>query len=259
MNVIVTAGGCPRPDEPLYPLTRGGNKALLDVAGRPMVQRVLDALNAARQVERIVLVGLPPETNLESQKLLTLLSDQGDMLANIQAGARELARQDPSGEYVLVCSSDIPAISGEMVDWLAGEVLRAGADLCYNVIERKVMEARFPGSRRTYVHLKNMEVCGGDLNAARLSMALGELPFWKRLIEARKNPLRQAAMVGFDTLILLLLRQLSLAGAEATAGRKMGLRARALICPYAEMGMDVDKPFQLELMNEALRPTHSGG
>lgn len=118
------------------------------------------------------------------------------------------------------------------------------------------MEARYPGSRRTYVRLKGLEVCGGDLNAIRLSLAAEDNPLWARLIEARKSPLRQAALIGFDTLLLLLLRRLTLEDAAARVCRRLGLRGLALLCPYAEIGMDVDKPFQLELVREDLLREH---
>ena len=36
MDVIVTAGGIPRPNEPLYPYTQGESKALLEIAGKPI-------------------------------------------------------------------------------------------------------------------------------------------------------------------------------------------------------------------------------
>lgn len=252
MNVVVTAGGRPSPGDPLYPLTHGEPKALLEIAGKPMAQWVLDALNEAQAVERIILVGLPPRTELFSRRPLEILPDQGEMLANIQAGAHHLARLDPTSTHFLVCSSDIPALRGEMVDWLIEHVQQSRADLYYTVVQRQVMEARFPQSRRTYVRLKGGEFCGGDLNAVSLTLALGEHPFTRRLIEARKNPLRQAALVGFDTLILLLLGQLDLSQAEARVSHRLGMNGRALPCPYAEIGMDVDKPFQLDLLRADL-------
>ncbi len=51
MDAIVTAGGIPLPEEPLYDATQGHPKALVDVAGKPMVQWVLDALTEARSIE----------------------------------------------------------------------------------------------------------------------------------------------------------------------------------------------------------------
>jgi GTP:adenosylcobinamide-phosphate guanylyltransferase len=252
MNAIIMAGGKPQANEALYALTHGGYKSMLPVAGKPMVQWVVDALNESQAVHRILVIGLPPSNPLESAKPLMILEDQGDMVANIQEGARQVHLLEPEEVCALTVSADIPLISGEMADWMAAKVAGEPADLYYNVIERKTMEARFPNSRRTYVKLKGQELCGGDFNALRIGLALEDNPFWQRLVDARKSPLRQAALVGYDTLFMLLLRQLSLQEAEHSINRKLGITARALMCPYAEIGMDVDKPFQFDIAQEAL-------
>jgi GTP:adenosylcobinamide-phosphate guanylyltransferase len=256
VNAIITAGGIGKPDEPLYALTGAGYKSMLAIAGKPMIQWVLDALNQARHVDQIFVVGLPQDIHLDSRKPLTMLADCGDMVANIRAGAREIMSRFSNEVYALTVSADIPAVTAEMADWVAERVLEADYELYYNVIERRVMETRYPDSRRTYLHLKGLECCGGDLNAIRLSLAADDNPLWERLIAARKSPLRQAGLIGYDTLFLLLLRQLSIPAAEAAAGRKLGIRAKALRCPYAELGMDVDKPFQLEIVRADLARRH---
>jgi hypothetical protein len=33
---------------------------------------------------------------------------------------------------------------------------------------------------------------------------------------------------------------------------RLKLRGRALVCPYSEIGMDVDKPFQLDMLRTDL-------
>jgi hypothetical protein len=236
----------------LYPLTGGGFKSMLDVAGKPMIQWVLDTLNQARHIDQIFVVGLPRDIHLDSRKPLHMIEDHGDMINNIVAGAREILACCPDEIYTLIASADIPAVTAEMADWVAERVLEADYELYYNVIERKVMEARYPGSRRTYINLKEMECCGGDLNAIRLSLASIDNPLWDRIVEARKSPIRQAAMIGYGTLIKLFLRQISLPEAEVAIGRKLGIRVRGLLCPYAELGMDVDKPFQLEIVRQDL-------
>jgi molybdopterin-guanine dinucleotide biosynthesis protein A len=252
LNAIILAGGKPQPNEPLYTLTQGGSKSMLPVAGKPMVQWVVDALNAAQLVHRILVIGLSPSSLLESAKPLVMVEDQGDMVSNIQEGARQVHLLEPAESCVLTVSADIPLISGEMADWMAVKVASEPADIYYNVIERKTMETVFPSSRRTYVKLKGQELCGGDLNGVRIGLALEDNPFWQHLVDARKSPLRQAALVGYDTLFMLLLRQLSLQEAEHSINRKLGITARAFVCPYAEIGMDVDKPFQFEIAQEAL-------
>ena len=252
MNAILTAGGITQPKEPLYPLSGGGFKAMLDIHGRPMIQYVLDALNGSAAIERIIMVGLPPENLLLSAKPLIAIPDCGDMVANILAGAHEISRLDPAAVRALIVSSDIPAITPAMVDWVIARIEETDHEIYYHVIERSVMEARYPGSRRTYVRLKEMEVCGGDLNAIRLSLAAEDNPLWNKIIAARKSPLRQAALIGYDTLFLLLLRRLALPEAEEAVSKRLGVRCRAIPSPYAELGMDVDKPFQLEIMRADL-------
>ena len=44
MDAVVLAGGIPQPNEPLYSYSHGEAKALIDMAGKPMIQWVLDAL-----------------------------------------------------------------------------------------------------------------------------------------------------------------------------------------------------------------------
>jgi GTP:adenosylcobinamide-phosphate guanylyltransferase len=252
MNVVVIAGGQVQPKEPLYPLTGGGLKTMMKIAGKPMVQWVLDALCRSSHVEQIVIVGLPPEAALDSTKPCIMLSDQGEMLGNIQAGARELARIDPAATHALLVSGDLPALRPGMIDWLVRESRDQIADVYYTVIQRETMEAAFPGSRRTYLRLKDMEVCGGDCHCFRIGFATEENALWRRLLAARKNPLRQASIVGYDTLFFLLLRQMGLSEAEQTASRKLGINGRAILSPFPEMGMDVDKPYQFEMLSEYL-------
>lgn len=248
MDVIVTAGGIPRPDESLYTQTQGGYKAMLDIHGKPMIQYVVDALDQAPSIERIVVVGLPVFTDLSTTKPLITLPNQGGMLENIKAGVDELRKDKPDLQQILVGSSDVPTITAEHIEWLVARIQESDDDLYYNVIERSVMEARFPGSKRTYTRLKDVEVCGGDLNAVRASMVNDQNPLYTRLIDARKSTLRQASLLGYDTLFFLLLHQLSLAEAARSVSAKLKIKGRALLCPYAELGMDVDKLHQYEMI-----------
>jgi hypothetical protein len=75
---------------------------------------------------------------------------------------------------------------------------------------------------------------------------------WNKIISARKNVFKQAALIGYDTLVLLLFRLISLDSAVKTVSRRLDISGRAIICPYAEVGMDVDKPHQLEIIRQDL-------
>ena len=50
------------------------------------------------------------------------------------------------------------------------------------------------------------------MNVARSKMVVAEdlSGLWEKITKSRKSPLKQAALIGFDTLFLLLFRQLTL-------------------------------------------------
>ena len=252
INAIVTAGGIPQPGDPLYTYSNGNSKALIDIAGQPMVQWVLDALSASKVVDQVVVIGLSAKSDLTCSKPLHYISNQGRMLANIVAGVNKSLELNPKGEYVLIVSADIPALKADMVDWLVKTSMQTQDDLYYGVCPREVMEARFPTSKRTYTKLKDMEACGSDINVIHVSMATEHLDTWEELIGNRKSPLRQAGVIGIDTLIQLLFRQFTLQGLVERASQRIGIKGRAIIWDHAEPCMDVDKPHQLELMREDL-------
>ncbi len=75
---------------------------------------------------------------------------------------------------------------------------------------------------------------------------------WGKLGAARKNVLKQAALIGYDTLFLILFRLLDFEGVAAYAQKKLKMNILAIQSPFAEMAMDVDKPHQLEILKNEL-------
>ena len=252
MDAIVTAGGIPNPEDPLYSFLKGDAKALVDVAGKPMIQWVLDALGDSKHVKNVIVIGLSPKNTLTCKKPLHYISNQGRMLSNIVSGVEKSLELDKKNKYVLIVSSDIPALKSHMVDWLVEESMQTKDDLYYGVCTREVMEKRFPESKRTYTKLKDMLVCGSDINVAHVRMATEHLDMWEQLIGNRKSPLRQAGIIGFGTLFSLLIGGLTLEDAVTRVSQRIGIKARAIQWQYAEPCMDVDKPHQLELLREDL-------
>jgi GTP:adenosylcobinamide-phosphate guanylyltransferase len=254
MDAILTAGGVPLPEEPLYDATQGHPKAMVDIAGKPMVQWILDALTDSTEIDNVIIVGLTDKSGLKCRKQMHFVSNQGKMVENLQAGARKVLEINKKAEFVLIISSDIPAITGEMVDWVVKTIQEEQVDVIYNVIQRETMEKRFPGSKRTWTKLKDMEVCGGDMNGGRIrTLVDDDTEMWTKITDARKSPLKQAALIGFGTAFKLLTGTLSLQDAETSIMTRLNVTGKAVVCPYAEVGMDVDKPHQLEMMRADLK------
>lgn len=248
MDAIITAGGIPLPGEPLYEYTQGKPKAMVEIAGKPMIQWVLDAISSSPKIDHIVVIGLPELGGVTCTKPTSFIANQNDMLKNIKAGIQALQKYNPISDYALIAASDVPGVTPKMIDWLVDQVENSDADICYQVITKNVMEKRFPNSRRTYTHLKDVDVCGGDINAVRVNATIQLTNTWEKLVESRKNPVRQASILGFDVLAGLLFRTDTLEIIVQKICKRLGVVGKAILCPYAEVGMDVDKPHQLEIM-----------
>lgn len=73
-----------------------------------------------------------------------------------------------------------------------------------------------------------------------------------QIVERRKNPLSIASLFGFGLMWRYLTRRLSIAIAEKRFYKVLGIRGKAIISPYAEVGVDVDKPSDLEIAQKHL-------
>jgi len=83
------------------------------------------------------------------------------------------------------------------------------------------------------------------------------LPLLERFIErlgaARKHPFRLASLFGWDMLARYALGRLAIAQAEERAQKILGAPARALISPYPETAVNVDRVSDVELARRLVR------
>lgn len=252
MDSIVTAGGMIGPDDPLYAITKVEKKALIPLVGRPMISWVLDALRGSGVVDHIVVVGLKRQELASEDHQLHFVDPVGGMVDNIFAGLNKLQEVNPSVEKILLFSSDIPLITPEIVCGFVEECGSQEADIYYAVIEEKTMEARFPGSRRTFVPFKGGRYSGGDALLVDVAAAAGNVELARALTGSRKNYLDQARMLGFGFIIRFLLRMMTVYEAAERAAPKANLNGRVVNTRFAELGMDLDKPHQYEIIKTDL-------
>ncbi len=250
--IAVLAGYSSEKPDPLAVARGGQRKALLEVDGKPMVWWVVDALRRSPRVGRIAIVGLGPEDGLDFGGEVLYVPNQPKHFDNIMAGIKALQDADPKLDYLLVTSADIPLLRPETVDWFVTACEQAEGDFFYSIVEQRVMETQFAGAARSYVPLREGRFCGGDLFMVRASIARNNEELVRELLARRKNAFQQVRLAGFSTVVKFLFRRLSIADAEKVASRLMNCKARTLNSPYADIGMDVDKPHQLEMARRVL-------
>ncbi len=253
-NAVVLGGGDPG-DE--FAAAHGvAVKPLIEVAGRPMGEWVLRALRDSGQVARVAYVG--PLTPEMAELVDVRVTDRGTLIANLEAGVAALrepgrAESGNPAHRVLVVTADIPMLSGEQVR----EVLASAPDvgLVYPIVEKAVCEASYPGVKRTYARLKDGTFTGGNLFLLDPALIGKFLPRLRAVLDARKQPIKLAGIVGPVFIVKMLLGQLKIAELERRVSQILGVEARALITPHAAVGTDIDKPGDLALAEQVLPRT----
>lgn len=252
MDCVLVAGGRPAPDDPLYPHSKGGPKALLAINGRPLIDYVLRAMLLAQSVDRIVVVGLPAHVLDSYGPRVEFIDDQGGMVANGLAGLSRVKERNAATRYVLFASADIPAATGVMIDDVVERCRPLDYGAYYFMVERRVMEEEYPGSNRTYVKLKDLEVAGADIVIADARLAAGNTQLLTDLSAGRKQAWKLARLAGLSTIFALITGRLTLRGIERRAARVLGTPVSVSLLPYPQLAMDVDRPEQLLLMRRLL-------
>jgi GTP:adenosylcobinamide-phosphate guanylyltransferase len=253
MDAIVTAGGIFKPDDPLFLHTKVEKKALIPLLGRPMVSWILDALRGSGLVEHIALVGLTRSELNDDDKQLYFIESTGNLVDNVFAGLHKLQTVNPAVKKLLLFSSDIPLVTPEIVRGFIEECGSQEADIYYAVVEEKTMEARFPHSKRTFVPLKGGRYCGGDSFLVDVAAAKANTELIRSLTGSRKNFVQQARLIGFSFIFRFLFRMMDVYEAAQRAAERANLNGRVVVTSFAELGMDVDKLHQYDMIKATLQ------
>lgn len=252
MHCLIIAGGTVSADSPLFPYTQGHPKALIDMGGRTMLERVIAALQSSSYVEDILVVGIDEriavDAGMRFERPVEFMPDQNGMVANMLAGCEWFRVNRPGTEIILGCSGDIPTATGQAVDEFIEACRPWDKGIYYNFVTRDRLESRFPRSKRTYSRFGDIEAAGGDMVIARIDVAERNRELIESLTNARKQPWRIASIVGLRMLVKFLLHRVSFAEIETLATRILGTPAKIILDGPPELAMDADKPFQIEML-----------
>jgi GTP:adenosylcobinamide-phosphate guanylyltransferase len=252
MDSIVTAGGRSKPEDPLFEKTGIEKKALIPLAGRPMIAWVVDAVWKSGSIENIAIVGLEPGEVDFGDAPVYYMEAVGDMVSNVLAGLDRLREVNPSVQKVLLASSDVPLVTPEIIQGFVEECGSQEADGYYAVIEEKTMEARFPDSKRMFVPFKGGRYAGGDVLLVDVAAVKANQQFVRDLTSSRKDYWGQARMLGLGFILRFVFRMMTVHEAASEAAQKANLNAKVVDTKFAELGMDLDKLSHYDLITSIL-------
>ena len=244
ITAIILAGSRPGAD-PLALAFGVAAKALVPLAGEPMLSRVARALVGHPRIGRVIVLA-------QADHALTAGADTAWMANHpaisfehggdsVSAAAAAALERHADAYPFLVTTADHGLLDAAMLDAFIAGAEGSGADVAVAVVERRLFRAAYPGNRRTWLHFRGGSYSGANLFWLASPNALNALRLWRTIEQQRKRG--RAIIAAFGPLILaaVSLHLLTLPNALRRAGRRLGLTAAAVELPVAEACIDIDK------------------
>lgn len=221
-------------------------KAIIDIAGRPMLAHVLAALTGAGIGTPVWLIGqdMPELRRAAGGTAVSLTEPRGKG----PASSLLAALQRPLDLPLLVTTCDHALLTPAMVRHFVTRSQASGADLTVGLATRAAIEAEHPDTTRTYLRLGGQEISGCNLFYIASPAALDVLRFWETAEHKRKKPLSIAWDFGLWTALRLLMTRHRPGAAWALLSKRLGARIEPVLMPFGEAAIDVDKPSDLEMV-----------
>jgi len=244
VDAVILAGGDGEVIDPTCKF-----KGLLPVAGKPLVEWVVDAFTQASMVNEIAVViptaeGLGPWVD----RVDKLVVSNGAFMDNVLAGAESFRVDRP----VLVATGDIPLVTPEAIDDLIAASLATEADFTYPMVSKDEMDRQFPGSDRTYFRLRSGQHTGGNAMLVNPRLLPAAHDLGQRLFDQRKNAVGILRVAGLPFVVRFVLGLLEPEDLAGKIQQLLGGTGSAVVTPHASLAVDVDKPSDLALVERVL-------
>lgn len=236
---------------PLLQSSSFQSKTLLPVAGSPMLCWVLQALETSTHRPKIAISTSDPAVVFHAaQRQAFDIFSPGKTAVQSLLNAVEASS---SAEWVLIISGDHPLLNAEMVDSFIVRAQQTGAALSVAVVSQHTLRAAHPASRRTFFPLKGGAYSGGNMYLLHRPSFQVHSSLLEVLDRNRKNPWKTLLYLDMGFILAVLLRQLTIHDVAQRVSVPLGCPVAVVDMPYAECGMDVDKPSDLQLADQILR------
>ena len=244
-NAVILAGG----KTPWLQKAVGTNiRALAPLGGRRMVEYIIDALDQSGQIGRIIVAadGSQWEAAVLPQRAELVAVESSSMPETAAAAAALL----PANSKILFVCDDIPLLTSAAVQDFLKQTEDVEADAYYPVIPEADCVKAFPGAERTYVTLPEGRFTGGNMMLLNADVISGGVIKAKDIFARRKKPWELCGWLGFGFVLKFLLHRLTLSDIELRASELLGFSGKAVVSHYPEIGMDVDKEEDWQLLEK---------
>lgn len=247
LPVLILAGSRDGERDPLAQLGKVSHKALLPIAGIPMIERVVSALESTPDLG-------PIWVSIETPSCLEFLGSRVRLLKAASTPSESVAQAlEHIGTPCLITTADHALLSPQWVQEFLEKSRASQASLTAGVASAQNIQRDVPDTKRTYIKLSDLTFSGCNLFYCHDSRARSVVALWQNLQRNRKHPVKMAWTLGIPTLIRFILRQLDTQGIERRITRLTDAPVKIITLHDGRVSIDVDKVADFCLVSDLLK------
>lgn len=217
-------------------------KALIEIDGRTVLQRTLDAVRATGLVNRAIVIGPREIANHPCAKSAdAVIPEGGDSgPANILRGLEYLRETDGAhADRVLILTTDLPFLTPESIREFTDRC-PSDAAFCAPLVSRAAFEDRYPGSGNRYVKLADGQWTMGGAFLVDPESIEANRDNIEASFQARKSQIAMARLLGLGFIVKFLTGRLTVPDIESRCSKMLGCCCVAVPESPAELAFDLD-------------------
>ncbi len=257
LTALVLAASREGTEDPVARHAGKSHKCLVEVDGKPMIERVIESLIDSNLC-RNILVSIESEDILRQIPQVALWLDQGIVsvapsASNLADSVLSLRERNESPIPLLITTADSALHTRETVTHFIDRSLAEGGDISIGATSEATVRKQFPDETIGFFRFRDGGYSFCNLFMLRSEAALQMAEVFRSGGQFRKRPWRMLGAFGVLNLLLYRLRLTTIDAFIGRIGRNFKLKATVVDVPWGYAPIDVDTPYSLALSERVLR------
>ena len=247
----------------LDPLARAGgvsHKCFIDIAGQPMLRRVVAAVVESGRARRTI-VAIEPESMAEAKAILAPLPGAGaiEYVASRETiGASVAAVASPEHLPLVITTGDNALHTAEMFAFFCDALADVKEDGALGLTPAAYVLEKYPEGNRAFHRFRDGAFSSCNLYAILTPAGLDAARVFDSGGQFGKKPRRLIGAFGIWAFLLYKSRLFTLRTILKALSRAVGVRTAPVLMPFAEGPIDVDRQVDWDLANRIVAERERG-
>lgn len=253
-TALVLAANRGGPTDPLAEAGSVSHKAFIDIAGEPMLRRVVGAMLDSGRIGKVI-VSIEESSREEAQAILGT-SDRVSFVPskeNIASSVMAVTERHPNAIPLVITTGDNALHTGDMIDFFCDALDTVGADAALGLTPASYILDKYPEGNRAFHRFRDGQFSSCNLYALLSARALRAPRVFSSGGQFGKKPKRLIGSFGLIAFLIYKSRCVKLRTFLAILSRAIGVKTAPVLMPYAEGPIDVDRMQDWKLAEQIIR------